>query len=74
MFQGYTGTLDMKMLKNTTPYILTSIFSMFESPHNLLVDEIRGHGVVGGVVPGREEFLAEKQPPGGVALMTYFPT
>lgn len=36
---------------------------------HLLVDEVGGDGVLGGVVPRGEDLLPEEEPPGGVPLL-----
>lgn len=48
---------------------LTAVLSKFNAPYYLLVDEVGGNVVVGGVVPGGEDLLPEEQPPGGVSLL-----
>lgn len=37
--------------------------------NDLLVDEVGGGTVLGGVVPGRKDLFAEEEPPRGVAFL-----
>lgn len=54
-------------LKKTNP--VTAVFSEFDPPDDLLVNEVGGDEVIGGTVPWREDLLPEEQPPGGVPLL-----
>lgn len=48
---------------------LAAVLPELHPPHDLLVDQVGGHVVVGRVVPGVENLLPEEQPPGGVPLL-----
>lgn len=48
---------------------LAAVLAELHPPHDLLVDQVGGHVVVGRVVPGVENLLPEEQPPGGVPLL-----
>ena len=50
-------------------YLLTPVFPKLDSSHHLLVDEVRGHVVLRGVVPGCEDLLSKEEPPWGIALL-----
>jgi len=49
-------------------HLIAAVLAEFHTADNLLVDEIGGDSVRLGVVPRREDFLAEEQTPGGVPL------
>lgn len=51
--------------KNVSP-----VFPKFDASNVLLVDQVGCHRVFGRVVPRAEDLFAEKQPPGGVALLS----
>ena len=49
--------------------LLASVLAELDTPHVLLVDEVGGDGVFGGIVPGGKDLLAEEETPGRVALL-----
>lgn len=50
-------------------YLLTSVLPKLDSSHHLLVDEVGGHVVLRGVVPGCEDLFSKEEPPWSVALL-----
>lgn len=50
-------------------HLVTPVLPKLHSSHNLLVDEVGGHVVLAGVVPGSEDLLPEEEPPRRVALL-----
>lgn len=50
-------------------HLVTSVLPKIHPSHDLLVDEIGGHVVLTGVVPGSEDLLPEEEPPRRVALL-----
>lgn len=50
-------------------HLLTPVLPKLDPSHHLLVDEVGGHVVFRGVVPGREDLFAEEEPPRGIALL-----
>ena len=45
------------------------VLAELDPPDVLLVDEVGGHRVFGGVVPRAEDFFPEEESPGGVPLL-----
>lgn len=56
-------------MRKRTAHPVTAVFSELDAADDLLVDEVGGHLVVGGLVPRSEDLLAEEEPPGGVSLL-----
>ena len=52
-----------------TTCLLTAVLPKLDTPHHLLVDEVRAHWVLRGVVPGSKDLLAEEEPPWSVSLL-----
>lgn len=50
-------------------HLVTPVLPKLHPSHNLLVDEIGGHIVLAGVVPGSEDLLPEEEAPRCVALL-----
>lgn len=50
-------------------YLVTPVLPKLHPSHDLLIDEIGGHVVLTGVVPGGEDLLPEEEPPRCVALL-----
>lgn len=54
---------------NEETHLLTAVLSKPNAPDDLVVDEISADRILPGVVPGGEDFLAEVEAPGRVALV-----
>lgn len=54
---------------NQEPHLLTAILSKSNTTDDLVVNEVSADRILLGVVPGGEDFLAEVEAPGRVALV-----
>lgn len=61
--------LERKRKTILGPHSVTAVLSKFDTPDNLLIDEVGGDKVIIWVVPWCEDLLSEEQPPGGVPLL-----
>lgn len=50
-------------------HLLTPVLPKLDPSYHLLIDEVGGHVVLGGVVPRREDLFAEEEPPGRIAFL-----
>lgn len=53
-------------------HLWTLILSELQTPNDLFVNEVRADLVLFAVMPGREDLLAEIEPPGGVLFLAPF--
>ena len=60
--------LDEGLVQRSTD-LVTAVFPELDASHHLLEDEVGSHLVFTGVMPWGKDLLAEKQPPGGIALL-----
>lgn len=51
-------------------HLLTPVLPKLDSTHHLLVDEVGGHVVFRGVVPGCKDLFVEEKPPRGIAFLS----
>lgn len=69
LFHHLKDTCRTRLGAAEVTHLVTPVLPKLHPSHDLLVDEIGGHVVLAGVVPGSEDLLPEEEPPRRIPLL-----